>query len=115
MILTLEVASPPGGTPPAESRKTFREAGGTIGRLPTNDWVRPDTYVSSRHARISYATGTYQIEDTSTNGVSLSSPHHRLVRGQPTPLKSGDRILIDPYEIVVSIDGAPARETPRAY
>jgi type VI secretion system FHA domain protein len=112
MILTLEVASPPGGTPPPESRKVFRAAGGTIGRLPTNDWVLPDPYVSSRHARILYANGVYQIEDTSTNGVSLNSPDNRLVRGQPSILKSGDRILIDPYEIVVSIAGAPAREAP---
>jgi type VI secretion system FHA domain protein len=115
MILTLEVASPPGGTPPNESRKTFREAGGTIGRLPTNDWVLPDPYVSSRHARISYAGGVYQIEDTSTNGVCLNSPDNRLVHGQPQVLKSGDRILIDPYEIVVTISGAPAREAPRSF
>lgn len=112
MILTLEVFGPPGGAPPTESRKVFRAAGGTIGRLPTNDWVLPDPYVSSRHARILYANGVYEIEDTSTNGVSLNSPDNRLVRGQPSVLKSGDRILIDPYEIVVSIAGATAREAP---
>lgn len=115
MNLTLEVFGPPGGTPPAETRKVFRAGGGTIGRLPTNDWVLPDPYVSSRHARILYANGVYQIEDTSTNGVALNSPDNKLVRGQPSPLKTGDRILIDPYEIVVSISGAPSREAPPPY
>ena len=112
MVLTLEVFGPPGGTPPAESRKVFRDAGGTIGRLPSNDWVLPDPYVSSRHARILYADGVYHIEDMSTNGVCLNSPDNRIGRGQPAALKSGDRILIDPYEIVVSISGATAREAP---
>jgi type VI secretion system FHA domain protein len=115
MVLTLEVFGPPGGTPPAESRKVFRAAGGTIGRLPANDWVLPDPYVSSRHARILYADGVYHIEDMSTNGVCLNSPDNRLTRGQPAILKSGDRILIDPYEIVVSIAGPPAREAPAPY
>ncbi len=115
MILTLEVFGPPGGAPPAESRKVFRSGGGTIGRLPSNDWVLPDPYVSSRHARILYANGVYQIEDTSTNGVCLNSPDNRLVRGQPSVLKTGDRILIDPYEIVVSISGAAVQEAPAPF
>jgi type VI secretion system FHA domain protein len=108
MILTLEVTGPQDGAPRTELRKVFQASGGTIGRLPENDWVLPDPYVSSRHARIKYQNGAFQIEDTSTNGVFINSPDNRLVRGQPYTLKSGDRIFIEPYEIQASIDAAPA-------
>ena len=108
MILTLEITGPREGTPWAESRKVFHATGGTIGRLPDNDWVLPDPYVSSRHARIRYANGVFHIEDTSTNGVFVNTPENRLVRGQPYAIKSGDRIFIEPYEIQASIGSAPA-------
>jgi type VI secretion system FHA domain protein len=105
MILTLEVTGPLEGAPRTELRKVFQAAGGTIGRLPDNDWVLPDPYVSSRHARIRFQNGAFLIEDTSTNGVFINSPDNRLVRGQPYTLKSGDRIFIEPYEIRASIAG----------
>lgn len=107
MILTLEVTGSQEGTPRAELRKVFQESGGTIGRLPDNDWVLPDPYVSSRHARLRYQNGTFQIEDTSTNGVFINSTDNRLARGQLYTLKSGDRIFIDPYEIRATITSAP--------
>lgn len=109
MILTLEVTGPREGTPWAESRKVFHATGGTIGRQADNDWVLPDPYISARHARIRYANGVFHIEDTSTNGVFINSPDNRLVRGEPYALKSGDRILIDPYEILASITAEPAQ------
>jgi type VI secretion system FHA domain protein len=108
VILTLEVMGPREGTPRGEDRKVFKAAGGTIGRLPDNDWVLTDPFVSSRHARIRYANGVFQIEDTSTNGVFINSPDNRLVRGQPHTLQSGDRIFIDPYEIRASVTSEPA-------
>ncbi len=108
MILTLEITGPREGNPSAENRKVFRAAGGTIGRLPDNDWVLPDPYVSSRHARIRYANGVFHIEDTSTNGVFVNTAENRLTRGQPYALKSGDRIFIEPYEIRASIGTEPA-------
>jgi type VI secretion system FHA domain protein len=116
MILTLEITGPREGTPQTESRKVFRGTGGTIGRLPDNDWVLPDPYVSSRHARIRYANGVFHIEDTSTNGVFVNTPENRLTRGQPYALKSGDRIFIEPYEIQASIDAesSPAIDDPFA-
>src|SRR5262249_43212281 len=103
MILTLEVTGPLEGAPKTELRKTFQSTGGTIGRLPDNDWVLPDPYVSSRHARIRFQNGTFLIEDTSMNGVFINSPDNRLMRGQLYTLKSGDRIFIEPYEIKASI------------
>jgi type VI secretion system FHA domain protein len=112
MILTLEVTGPQEGAPRSELKKVFQAAGGTIGRLPDNDWVLPDPYVSSRHARIRYQGGAFLIEDTSTNGVFINSPDNRLVRGQPYTLKSGDRIFIEPYEIKASIAAQPMASDP---
>lgn len=101
MILRLEVSSD-SGRPSAPA--VFRDAGGTIGRSDKCDCVLPDKYVSSFHARIHYQDGAFLIEDTSQNGVFINSPSNRLVRGQPYPLTSGDLILIDPYEITVTIE-----------
>jgi type VI secretion system protein ImpI len=108
MILTLEITGPHEKTASAEYRKVFHATGGTIGRLADNDWVLPDPYVSSHHAKIRYVNGTFQIEDTSTNGVFINTPENRLVRGQPYTLKPGDRVLIEPYEIDVSIESKAA-------
>jgi len=113
MILTLEVTGQPAANLGAGRRKEFGSAGGLIGRLPDNDWVLPGEYVSGHHARIQFRNGQFVIEDTSTNGVSINSPENRLQRGRPYPLKSGDRILIDLYEISATVAaGERAREQP---
>jgi type VI secretion system protein len=104
MILTLEVTGEQAEDLGAGSRKVFNSIGGTIGRLPDNDWVFPDPYVSGRHALIRYLNGKFFVEDTSTNGVFINTPDNRLPRAQPHPLKSGDTIYIDAYRISVSID-----------
>jgi predicted component of type VI protein secretion system len=104
MILTLEITGPQAEKLGPAARKVFRRAGGTIGRLPGNDWALLDPYVSSRHAVIRYADGTFFIEDTSTNGVFINSQDNRLAKGRPHALKSGDWIFIEPYEIRASID-----------
>ncbi len=85
-------------------RHVFGREGGTIGRGPRNSWVLPHANVSGVHARITFNQSVFNIEDTSRNGVFVNSSQHRLVRDQPYPLKAGDRILIDPYEIRVSIE-----------
>jgi type VI secretion system FHA domain protein len=112
MPLTLEVTGPQAATLGAASRKVFDASGGTIGRLADNTWALPDPYVSSRHAVIRYRDGTYFIEDTSTNGVFVNSPDNQLVKGQPYALKSGDWILIEPYEIRASITSDAPKSSP---
>ena len=105
MILTLQITGPRDKASSAQVRKVFEGEGGTIGRLPDNDWVLPDPYVSGHHARIRYGNGTFQIEDTnSANGVFINSPDNRLQPRQPYALKTGDRVFIEPYEIEVSIE-----------
>jgi type VI secretion system FHA domain protein len=108
MILTLEVVGRQAQELGAGSRRIFNAVGGTIGRLPDNDWVFPDPYVSGRHALIRYLGGKYFIEDTSTNGVFVNSPDNRLARAQPHQLQDGDVLYIDAYEIKVALENDPA-------
>jgi type VI secretion system FHA domain protein len=110
MILTLEVTGPQAQEMGAGGRKVFKAIGGTIGRLPDNDWVFPDPYVSGRHALIRYVGGKYFVEDTSTNGVFINAPDKRLSRSQPQQLRDGDLLYIDAYQIRVSIQNDAAVE-----
>jgi type VI secretion system FHA domain protein len=110
MILTLEVTGPQAQAMGAAGRKVFKALGGTIGRLPDNDWVFPDPYVSGRHALVRYVNGKFFVEDTSTNGVFINSPEHRLTRGQPQQLTDGDLLYIDAYQINVSIQNDVTEE-----
>jgi type VI secretion system FHA domain protein len=107
MILTLEVTGEQAQSLGA-TRKVFKAIGGTIGRLPDNDWVFADPYVSGRHALIRYVNGKYFIEDTSTNGVFINSPDARVGRSQAQQLNDGDVLYIDAYQIKVSIQKDPA-------
>jgi len=104
MILTLEVVGEQAEDLGAAGRKVFHAVGGTIGRLPDNDWVFPDPYVSGRHALVRYLGGKFFVEDTSTNGVFINSPDNRLTKAQPYALKHGDLLYIDAYRITVSIE-----------
>jgi type VI secretion system FHA domain protein len=111
MILTLEVTGPQAQEMGAGARKVFKAIGGTIGRLPDNDWVFPDPYVSGRHALIRYVNAKFFVEDTSTNGVFINTPENRLTRGQPQQLRDGDLLYIDAYQINVSIKKDAAADT----
>jgi type VI secretion system FHA domain protein len=107
MILTLEVIGEQAQDLGAAGRKTFNAIGGTLGRLPDNDWVFPDPYVSGRHALIRYLNGKYFIEDTSTNGVFVNTPDHRISRTESHQLHDGDVVYIDAYQIKVTIAKDP--------
>jgi type VI secretion system protein ImpI len=109
MILTLEVMGDQATALGAGSRKVFHSIGGTIGRLPDNDWVFPDPYVSGRHALIRYLNGKFFVEDTSTNGVFINSPNNRLSKTQAHALRTGDVLYIDAYQIKVGIESGDAR------
>ncbi len=107
MILTLEVIGEQAQDLGAAGRKIFNAIGGTIGRLPDNDWVFPDPYVSGRHALIRYLNGKYFIEDTSTNGVFVNTPDHRISRTESHQLHDGDVVYIDAYQIKCTIAKDP--------
>ena len=118
MILTLEVIGEQAQDLGAGGRKVFNAIGGTIGRLPDNDWVFPDPYVSGRHALIRYLNGKYFIEDTSTNGVFVNTPDNRISRTESHQLHDGDVVYIDAYQIKVTIakdpEAAEERRSVRA-
>jgi len=65
--------------------------GKDIGRAIDNDIVLPDTYVSRKHAKISFENGVYVIEDlNSTNGTFLNGDD---IKGKgKLPLKDDDEI-----------------------
>jgi predicted component of type VI protein secretion system len=102
MNLTLEVTSPQASALGQARRKAFGMEGGTIGRMDDNTWVLSESFVSGRHAIIHFLEGSFQLEDTSRNGTFLNA--ERMVRGQLYPINSGDRITIEPYEIVAHVD-----------
>lgn len=108
--LRLEIVGPQAAALGASAAKVFGTAGGTIGRVSDNDWVLPDPYISSRHARIHWRNGQFLIEDTSSNGVFINAPDRRLGRGQMHPLQGGDRIFIDAYEIRVTLAATTTQE-----
>jgi len=92
--LTLEIARSSEANPRDATRQVFGEAGGSIGRAPTNSWVLTHNKVSGQHAQITFRNGVFYIEDKSRNGVSVNSPENRLVRGRPYALNTGDRVFI---------------------
>jgi type VI secretion system FHA domain protein len=110
VILILEIAPPLAAKLGPASRQTFRAEGGTIGRANDNDWVLPHAKVSGRHAVITYRDGVFYIEDRSRNGVCINSLTNRVPLGRPHPIKTGDRLLIDPYEIEVVVTNEPQDE-----
>ena len=98
MFLVLEVIGPNAATLGAAARVVFTAKGGTIGRRAGNDWVLGDPHVSGRHARVRSVGGTFFLEDAeSANGVVVNGT--KLHPGEPFPLKDGDSIFIDPFEI----------------
>ncbi|MFL6601959.1 MAG: type VI secretion system-associated FHA domain protein TagH [Steroidobacteraceae bacterium] len=102
MYLTLEVVSPQAASLGADRRRVVSERGLTIGRVPGNDWVIPDPYISKQHARISYANGSFFVESLGRNAIAIGTPGHTLPGNQPQPLRNGDHLFIDQYEMIVT-------------
>src|SRR5467141_2655078 len=95
MTLRLSVVSEHGIRLGAQSTKVFGVHGGTIGRSTDNEWILPDPerYLSGKHARIEFRTGTY------VHGAQVPlGKYHDYV------LKDGDYVRLGEYEFLVSID-----------
>lgn len=88
------------------SSQLFGVTGGRIGRAQDNDWVLPDPdrYVSSHHAKVSFRSGSWVLEDTSTNGIFINGADTPASIEGPYSLQDGDRLRLGDYEILVSID-----------
>jgi type VI secretion system protein ImpI len=112
--LTLDIISGNAQSLGPERRKVFGPEGGRIGRAPDCDWVLANPYVSRHHATIRWISGTYYIESTGENGVALGGPQAVIPKLERRPLKHGDHVFIDEYEMVVALEGIAAQPAPAA-
>lgn len=94
----------------AGRRKVFSVDGGRIGRAPENDMVLPGVGVHRHHATVRFINGVFFVEGVGTNGIAINNPEVVLPRNEPYPLKSGDKVFIDEYEIVVTASAAAPAE-----
>lgn len=90
----------------SRSSRTFAAIGGSIGRSEDCDWVLSASGVSRVHAMVRYLNGMYFIEDRSTNGMLLNGKP--LIKGDPSALNDGDRLLVDTFEVEVHLQDADA-------
>jgi len=90
--------------------KTFKQAGGMIGRAEECDWVIPDRkrVVSSRHAEVSFHDGSFYLTDTSSNGILLKATHSLLPKGQPQRIEHGTLYAFGDFDIRARIVQDPA-------
>lgn len=115
MNLTLDIISGNGESLGSDRRKVFGPEGGRIGRAPDCDWVLANPYISRHHATVRWISGTYYIESAGENGVAIGSPQSLIPKLERRPLRHGDRLFIDEYEICVGLEGAAVEPagTPR--
>lgn len=94
----------------APASKTFRQAGGMIGRADDCDWVIPDRkrVVSSRHAEVSFHDGSFYLTDTSSNGILLKATNTLLPKGQPQRIEHGSLYAFGDFDIRARIIQDPA-------
>ncbi|HTY92385.1 MAG TPA: type VI secretion system-associated FHA domain protein TagH [Steroidobacteraceae bacterium] len=109
MYLTLEIMGEAAARFGSQRRHTFDIEGGRIGRAPDNEWVIPDQYIHSVHAVVRYMSGLFFIEKRGQNRVAVNRPDADLSPNEPFPIKNGDKLFIDEYELSVSVtQSAPA-------
>ena len=118
MELVFDVVSAQQFAPGLLTSKSFKKAGGVIGRGEDCDWAIPDSkrILSGRHAQVSYVDGHFYLTDTSSNairfvrvGASITRPIIATVRNQIPPRKT-DRTR--PWRSARFISGSISRKAP---
>jgi type VI secretion system protein len=106
MTLRLSVVSEHGLRLGQNSTKVFGVHGGTIGRATDNAWILPDPdrYLSGKHVRIDFRSGSYVLVDTSSNGTYVNGSQVPIGKYRDYVLKDGDYLRLGEYELLVSID-----------
>ncbi|MDR9751067.1 type VI secretion system-associated FHA domain protein TagH [Pseudomonas sp. SZMC_28357] len=91
-------------------QKTFKQAGGVIGRGEDCDWIIPDRkrHLSNHHALISFRDDVFYLTDTSSNGVQTGGSGARLRKGEPTRIEHGGVYLLGDFEIRARLVRDPA-------
>lgn len=110
MELVFDVVSAPQQMPGLATSKTFKQAGGIIGRADSCDWVIPDTrrVISGQHARVSHSDGHFYLTDTSSNGIELKSSGARLGKGEPQRIEHGNIYCFGELEIRARLTQDPS-------
>lgn len=110
MELVFEMLNTKQFVPTELCQKTFKQAGGVIGRGADCDWIIPDRkrHLSSHHALISYREGAFYLTDTSSNGIQISNSGARLYKGQTVRIEHGSRYVLGEFEIRARLIRDPA-------
>lgn len=110
MELVFDVVSAQQFVPGLLTTKTFKQAGGVIGRSEDCDWVIPDRkrVLSSRHAEVSYRDGAFYLTDTSSNGIQLKDSGASLAKGSPQRIEHGSVYCLGDFEIRARLVRDPA-------
>lgn len=110
MELVFDVVSAQQFVPGLLTTKSFKHAGGIIGRAEDCDWVIPDRkrVLSSRHAAVSFRDGAFYLTDTSSNGVQLKDSGASLPKGQPQRIDHGSVYCLGDFEIRARLTQDPA-------
>ncbi|RMQ42271.1 Type VI secretion system FHA domain protein [Pseudomonas cichorii] len=110
MELVFEMLNTKQFVPTELCQKTFKQAGGVIGRGEDCDWIIPDRkrHLSNHHAMISYREGTFFLTDTSSNGIQDNSTGGRLRKGEAVRIEHGSVYVLGDFEIRARLVRDPA-------
>ena len=110
MELVFDVVSAQQFVPGLLTTKTFKQAGGIIGRAEECDWVIPDRkrVLSSRHAEVSYRNGSFYLTDTSSNGIQLKDSGASLRKGEAQRIEHGSVYCFGDFELRARLIQDPA-------
>ncbi|MBK3464640.1 type VI secretion system-associated FHA domain protein TagH [Pseudomonas sp. MF6776] len=110
MELVFEMLNTKQFVPTELCQKTFKQAGGVIGRGEDCDWIIPDRkrHLSNHHAIVSYREGTFFLTDTSSNGVQDGTSGARLHKGEPMRIEHGSTYVLGDFEIRARLVRDPA-------
>lgn len=99
MELVFEMQNTKQFVPTELCQKTFKQAGGVIGRGEDCDWTIPDRkrHLSNHHALISYRQGAFFLTDTSSNGIQESGM--RMPKGEAVRIEHGSTYVLGDFEI----------------
>ena len=94
--------------------KTFKQAGGVIGRRKDCDWIIPDRkrHLSSRHALISCRDNGFFLSDISSNGIRDCTTGAQLPKNEAMRIETGSVYRLGDFEIRARLsDSATAFDT----
>lgn len=110
MELVFDMVNAPQQVSGTAASKSFKLAGGIIGRSESCDWVIPDRnrVVSGKHAMVTYDSGAFYLTDTSSNGIHFKESGMPMAKGEPVRIEHGHVFCLGDYEIRARLLQDPA-------